>query len=266
MDEHASRRDLLDRVVRLAEDLPESVLEGVARALEDEGARCDPRQQAVRAVLGASARERVQSVLESIERSAPAIGMRDLAWALRGAARARGRQQDAESVELVWTGPAPPGSSLRRIDQALLELVRGAKESILVVTFAAYRVSQVHDALLAAADRGVQLTFVFESCSESLGKVSFDPARAMGPELVGQSRVLFWPLEKRSKDDQGRHGSLHAKCAVADEAALLVSSANLTEYAMHLNIELGLLVRGGALPRLVAGHFERLRVDGSLVP
>ena len=49
-----------------------------------------------------------------------------------------------------------------------------------------------------------------------------------------------------------RHGSLHVKCAVADDAAALISSANLTEYAMNLNMELGLMVKGGDLPSSLA--------------
>jgi phosphatidylserine/phosphatidylglycerophosphate/cardiolipin synthase-like enzyme len=32
---------------------------------------------------------------------------------------------------------------------------------------------------------------------------------------------------------------LHAKCAVADEAAAFISSANLTKYALNLNAQKG---------------------------
>ncbi len=47
---------------------------------------------------------------------------------------------------------------------------------------------------------------------------------------------------------------------------MLVSSANLTEYALSLNMELILLIRGGDLPARVAGHLRRL-IDGAvLVP
>ena len=52
---------------------------------------------------------------------------------------------------------------------------------------------------------------------------------------------------------------------MADRRALLVSSANLTAYALTLNMELGLLVRGGDLPGRVAGHFDRLIEAGVLI-
>ena len=53
-------------------------------------------------------------------------------------------------------------------------------------------------------------------------------------------------------------GSLHAKCAVADQATAFISSANLTEYALSLNMELGMLVKGGSLPRELAAHLRGL--------
>jgi len=40
----------------------------------------------------------------------------------------------------------------------------------------------------------------------------------------------------------------------------LISSANLTEYSMSLNMELGLLVKGGNLPRELASHLLSLIV------
>ncbi|MDA8379927.1 MAG: phospholipase D-like domain-containing protein [Actinomycetota bacterium] len=61
------------------------------------------------------------------------------------------------------------------------------------------------------------------------------------------------------------HASLHAKGAIADDRLAFVTSANLTEYALDRNIELGLLVRGGEVPRQLARHFDRLVATGVLV-
>jgi len=58
--------------------------------------------------------------------------------------------------------------------------------------------------------------------------------------------------------DNNKAGILHVKCAVADGRFLFLSSANLTEYAFTINMELGLLVTGGKLPGQVERHFERL--------
>ena len=58
---------------------------------------------------------------------------------------------------------------------------------------------------------------------------------------------------------------LPVKCAVADGHRMFLSSANFTEYAFTINMELGLLVTGGKLPGMVERHFERLVQVGSFL-
>lgn len=41
-------------------------------------------------------------------------------------------------------------------------------------------------------------------------------------------------------------------------------AANLTGYALNLNMEMGLLVRGGNLPGRAAGHLKQLIEEGVL--
>jgi cardiolipin synthase len=70
---------------------------------------------------------------------------------------------------------------------------------------------------------------------------------------------------RRKQADEGRVGILHVECAVADGRVIFLSSANLTEYAFTLNMELGLLVTGGQLPGQVEAHFDHLIGTGVLV-
>lgn len=87
---------------------------------------------------------------------------------------------------------------------------------------------------------------ILEDPDVSQGKVAFGALSALGDDVAARSEIYVWPAEHRSRDANGHHGSLHAKCAVADDRWLLVSSANLTDHAFHLKIELGGLVRGAA--------------------
>ena len=57
---------------------------------------------------------------------------------------------------------------------------------------------------------------------------------------------------------------MHAKCAIADGRIAFVTSANLTGAAMTENMELGLVVRGGDVPRRIAAHFNALIASGEL--
>jgi phosphatidylserine/phosphatidylglycerophosphate/cardiolipin synthase-like enzyme len=171
-----------------------------------------------------------------------------------------------QSLEIVWTGPASKESAFRRTDQALLALIQQAKTSIIIVTFAAYKVPHIAAALVAAAARGVQVTLILESVEESDGKVTVSAITGLGKELANAVAVYVWPLENRGTDSAGKRGSLHVKCAVADANAALISSANLTAYAMNLNMELGLLVKGGEVPRDLDAHLRALIQNRVVVP
>src|SRR5205814_1299861 len=113
-----------------------------------------------------------------------------------------------------------------------------------------------------AAARGASVAIVLESAAESEGKVDYEMSAALGSEVAKHATIYSWPAELRPKTQKGTRASLHAKCAVADGERLLVSSANLTEFAFTLNIELGLLVEGDDAPLRVQTHLESLLEEG----
>jgi phosphatidylserine/phosphatidylglycerophosphate/cardiolipin synthase-like enzyme len=59
-------------------------------------------------------------------------------------------------------------------------------------------------------------------------------------------------------------GVLHAKAVIADDEAVFVTSANLTEAALDRNIELGVLIRDRALALTIGGYFRSL-IDRDLL-
>lgn len=70
--------------------------------------------------------------------------------------------------------------------------------------------------------------------------------------------------DPRALDPEGPGGVLHAKAVVADDEAVFVTSANLTEAALDRNIELGVLVRDHAFALAVVGYFRSL-IDRDLL-
>jgi phosphatidylserine/phosphatidylglycerophosphate/cardiolipin synthase-like enzyme len=132
--------------------------------------------------------------------------------------------------------------------------VNASSERLVVVSFAVYRATAVAHALAAASDRGVRVELVLEP----------DQANALGRHVTARAAVYIWPEELRPRNETGGRGVVHAKCAVADGRILLLSSANLTESALTLNMELGLLVEGGEVPRRVQEHLDALVEAGQL--
>ena len=51
----------------------------------------------------------------------------------------------------------------RRTEQAILQILESAKYRITLVSFAVYRIQNVRNALVRAAQRGVQLTVIVET-------------------------------------------------------------------------------------------------------
>ena len=150
------------------------------------------------------------------------------------------------------------GLAYRHTQPALLDLINRAKTQLTVVSYVVYKVPIVTTAVVEAARRGVHVRLILEDAQASDGKVAVNALASLGPEVVAHAKVFVWPADRRPADGVGHHGSLHAKCAIADRDWLLISSADLTEYAFTLNMELGLLIRGGPLPGRVDDYFSSL--------
>lgn len=184
-----------------------------------------------------------------------------LAFALRSAAAVEEHHRHAEQTELVWTGPSPSKLALRRIDEALLQLILSANHSLTLMSFAVYPVERLSSAVEEALQKGVEVQLFLEMDTNKVAIPSFASIR--GAEAI---RVYTWADEYRSRIDTNKYGTLHAKAAIADDRYLLISSANLTEHAMSLNMELGLMLTGGEIPRKLTLLLDTFIERGVFVP
>jgi phosphatidylserine/phosphatidylglycerophosphate/cardiolipin synthase-like enzyme len=251
---------------RLASALPSSVLHTLAEAIQSWDPADWPWNKA-RIATGISQphyRSLATNFLDAWQSEAKDVSPEAVAAALLTAGHSEQAHQQHQSVELVWTGPDVGVVPLRRTEQALLQVIDSAAQRVLVVSYAVYNIPRICDALVRAADRGAAITVVVETPDRLEGKNTYDTLRALGSSVAARSSVYLWPLDNREKDSNGKQGILHVKCAVADGRWLFLSSANLTEYAFTLNMELGLLVTGGNLPGQVEAHFDRLTEAGVL--
>ncbi len=192
----------------------------------------------------------------------PEIAPENVALSMLTAVATASYYRYSQQLELVWTGPDSHIIPLRRTDQTLLQLIHKAQESLHIVSFAVYKVESIAQAIVAAAKRGVSISIYLETPDASEGKMSLDTVKALGKAVAERARLYVWPKGKRPLTENGKYGSLHAKIALADGHALLVSSANLTGYAMTLNMEMGVMVQGGEIPKQVELHLLNLVEQG----
>lgn len=262
----AGSTGLVVDLVRVARELPDATVERLATILDGAPVLTDAVESALLAVVvHAASKDRVREVIAHLRnphRSAiPPIA---LAWALRGASGCDAWHRVHERIDLVWTGPPTLSQGIFRTHQTLLDLIAGAERSLIVMTFAAYNVDSVRRALRAAVARGVDVVLIVETDDGPGGKIDVGPLRQLMNDL-DRIRVFEWPVDSRPHIGD-RYGTLHAKCALADSQVLFVTSANLTGHALELNMELGVLLRGGRAPAQAAGHFAELIRTGVLRP
>jgi cardiolipin synthase A/B len=183
----------------------------------------------------------------------------EVAGMLLGASWARLRVERELSIELVWTGPTTPFVPTRRTDQVLLDLIRSAQSDLFLVSFVAYSVGSVVKALNEASNRGVRVRVLLEASTTHGGSLDIDPAATMRAS-VPEAEIFTW----KEKPEPFVEGKVHAKVAVVDGTRAFITSANLTAYALEKNMEAGVLVNGGPVPKTLADHLRALIDVGTI--
>ncbi len=256
--------DLAEQIRCLTADLPPELVVNWAEALQDADYWDWSRTEMIlfQETPQPDVQQRLADFIAVWRADYPGVSTASMGLALLTAVSTASYFRQRQQLELVWTGPDSHVIPLRRTDQTLLQLIHEAKESLHIVSFAVYKAENITQALIAAMDRGVSVSIYLETPSASEGKMSFDTVRALGNAVTERVRLYVWPKGKRPLTEDGKFGSLHAKIGLADGRALLVSSANLTGYAMTLNMEMGMLVRGGSKPQEVERHLLNLVDQG----
>ncbi len=251
---------LLAQIRRVARELPTPTLNSaIAVLMKHENPSFESlKTQLLSGLPKASWRRVVAELIELWQVEARHLDGDAIATALATAAHCETASRQELSAQLVWSGPNPKGTPLRRTDQTLLQMIREAKEELILVSFAVYKIPEIAQELIAAGTRGVNLRIIAETPESSEGKIPFGVITALGTDITQLSQVFIWPRDKRPTDKNGKHGSLHIKCAICDNQQLFISSANLTEYALALNMEMGLLVHSQDLATRVTHHINCL--------
>ena len=192
----------------------------------------------------------------------PDVSGAAVAAAMRAAASTAKRVRAEHSISLVWTGPTTEALGLRSTRSVLNALIVNATQSLILVSFATYNVGDLTAHLADAASRGVDVTIVLETPDEPGGPLTIEPTHPFAP-LKDTATFYRWPQETRQAHF-ATTARLHAKCVIADQSSALITSANLTSAGINDNIELGILIGAGPLPRQLARHIQLLVEQGTL--
>jgi phosphatidylserine/phosphatidylglycerophosphate/cardiolipin synthase-like enzyme len=175
--------------------------------------------------------------------------------------------------DLVWSGPEVAGLPARDTRRVYEELLGSAEHSIWASTYAFFEGPKAFEVLSRRMDAKPELRVTLllnierkkrdTTAADQLVRRFAD--RFWGKDWPGSSRPTVF-YDPRSLELDHPSGVLHAKAVVADDEAVFITSANLTEAALDRNIEIGLLVRDRALAASVLSHFRGLIDRGLLTP
>lgn len=244
--------------------LPRTALEGLGRAFSSGRIQPPYSSLSLQEWLPGSDNSTVVRELERFRH----IGMTPvhigLVLELLTSERAR-QQEDADRIQMVWTGPDQDGPDTRDTGVVARELMRQASKSLLITTYSLSAGSAVFEPVNEALGRSPNLdvTIVLNVDMSSRQLYEREAALTFSRRFWSSQ----WPWEQRPKvfyDPRGiresfaERGIQHAKCIVADVERVFITSANYTESGQERNIELGTLIQDERLAERVSQQFRSL--------
>jgi cardiolipin synthase A/B len=189
-----------------------------------------------------------------------------LASALRASASGILLERElSPKTQIVWSGPKVEGSFVRATREVVREIMRGSQHELLIVGYWLAApddgegiIGELIDLAADAMRRGAVLTMILDERKRTDGRDNRGVLLGIWPSGVPLPRLLTWKLPTDDK-----HLKLHAKVLVADERDALVTSANLTGYAMDRNMEMGIRVVGRPAAT-ISQHLKLLESQGTL--
>ena len=179
----------------------------------------------------------------------PKITPDSLASGLRAGSQVSQVLAGGQSVSLAWTGPKTDFVPVRSTEQVMLEVIQRAETDLFLVSFVNVGARTIVAALNESAERRVNIRMLLEESKDAAEKLK---------DAVPSAEVYIWTEASKLKYGSPPTASVHAKCVIADEKEAFVSSANLTDYALEKNMELGVHIVGGRQPQVLAAHFSAL--------
>ncbi|MEU6771719.1 DISARM system phospholipase D-like protein DrmC [Streptomyces sp. NPDC046759] len=240
----APSRRLPRLLAALCDRLPEdriAVVEQVLRAATGPGDASLARFIAAQSAAGLA--QQLSEILRVWRSELPDTTGVGLALAL-ATARSIPRPRPAQ---VTVSGPVSASISARLTSGVAVEVVRSARTSLLIASFAAHGARSVVAEIGRAVGRGVRVDLLLEESTQAAAAFAALPDAVHVYHRVGSSGVL------------------HAKLIAADRHTALLGSANLTDRALSDNIELGVVLRDPHLVEPLVDHFRWLLAPESKV-
>lgn len=194
------------------------------------------------------------------------ISPQHLALLLDQAAHAaEARLSAARDIEFVWTGIEGDNAHVRDTAVVVEQLFATAERSVVVSTFALYQGVRLFEALAKRMSERPSLSvrlFLHVERDEHDTRHDSEVLRDFAANFArqwpwGTKPAVYYDPRCLSTNHHER-ANWHAKCVLVDDQRAFVTSANLTEWAQHRDVEAGVLVHSAAFASQVRQQFDSL--------
>lgn len=225
---------------------------------------------------------------------APFVGLPATVFlAVIRAVLAERRRASTQTIDVVWSGPDAGTSYVRYTKNVIPEMVNKAQRRITIAGYSFDEGAGLFETLhQAMTERNVEVRLFLDihQVEERLrGKLKWDKsrkrrlepvkeARKAGPtafaeEVCSLFREIHWPYDDRSlviyydprTADHRVFASLHAKCLIADEEHVLITSANFTGRGQDRNIEVGVVIHDKGYATALERQWNNLVESGDVL-
>ena len=232
-------KDLAEKVLGIIQDMPDEAIEKLLSAWDSSERITKYNLEEITGISG----EKINRLIQLVAN--PSLNQDLINAMFVTGLEAKSRIADSTNeIEIVWTGPSKINAGVRSTKPVIEEMLKSAKQGE-KVTIIDYRITSnaasIVDELNSCLKDGVKIDLIVDK-----SRVNEDELRKCFAE-----KSLTRPTIYTRKDKESKYYKVHAKVIIIQDREMLVSSANLTELGTEVNFEMGLLVRGPIVKKMM---------------
>jgi len=233
-------KELIEKILGIIQDLPDDAIEKLISAWNSGDKVTKYNLEEIIGIFG----EKVNRLMKVI--ADPSLNQDIISAMFITGMEAKSRfAEKNDEIEIVWTGPSKISAGVRNTKPVIEEMLKSANPGE-KVTIIDYRITSnaesIVEELNSCLKDGVMIDLIV------------DKSRANEAELrkCFAEKSLTRPTIYTRKEVESEYYKVHAKVIIIGDRKMLVSSANLTELGTEVNFEIGLLVSGPIVRKMVS--------------
>ena len=234
------KKDVAKKVLEIIQDMPEEALEKLVSAWDSGENITKHNLERITGITGEKAR-RLYMLIGDPEVKQDLVN----AMIVTGLEAKSKFAASNDDVEIVWTGPSKISVGVRNTKPVIEEMLKSAVpgERVTIIDYViTSNAESIVDQMKSCLADGVDIDLIVDKSS----------ANERHLKKCFAEKSLVRPTIYERKGDEGGWYKVHAKVIIIGDRQMLVSSANLTELGTEVNFELGLLVRGPTVKKMLA--------------